>query len=114
MARETGDCVQKRRDWLMDLKEHGADILVLRGRHLSYQRGKRNTNPGTSLIKIEGVDDTNAAKYVTNSLSSPVFGQGNVQINWNGVLTCFPASISERRSLSFIVYTQRLEDQRSR
>lgn len=35
-----------------------------RGRHLSYQRGKRNTTPGTSLIKIEGVDDTNAAKYV--------------------------------------------------
>jgi len=37
---------------------------LLRGRHLSYQRGKRNTNPGTSLIKIEGVDDTAAAKYV--------------------------------------------------
>jgi large subunit ribosomal protein L35Ae len=36
--------------------------IVNRGRHLSYQRGKRNTNPGTSLIKIEGVDDTNAAK----------------------------------------------------
>ena len=42
-----------------------ADIeTVYRGRHLSYQRGKRNTTPGTSLIKIEGVDDTNAAKYV--------------------------------------------------
>ena len=38
---------------------------LLRGRHLSYQRGKRNTNPGTSLIKIEGVDDTAAAKYVS-------------------------------------------------
>jgi large subunit ribosomal protein L35Ae len=35
-----------------------------RGRHLSYQRGKRNTNPNTSLIQIEGVNDTNAAKYV--------------------------------------------------
>lgn len=53
-----------------------------RGRHLSYQRGKRNTNPGTryiakamiyiiggrtvanivsSLIKIEGVEDPQAA-----------------------------------------------------
>jgi large subunit ribosomal protein L35Ae len=31
---------------------------------LSYQRGKRNTNPNTSLIKIEGVDTTDAAKYV--------------------------------------------------
>lgn len=38
--------------------------ILCRGRHVSYQRGKRNTNPGTSLIKIEGVDDTNAAKYV--------------------------------------------------
>jgi large subunit ribosomal protein L35Ae len=38
--------------------------VLNRGRHLSYQRGKRNTTPGTSLIKIEGVDDTNAAKYV--------------------------------------------------
>jgi len=42
----------------------GADNGSSRGRHLSYQRGKRNTNPGTSLIKIEGVDNTDAAKYV--------------------------------------------------
>ncbi|TVY20549.1 60S ribosomal protein L33-A [Lachnellula arida] len=58
-----------------------------RGRHLSYQRGKRITNPNTSLIKLEGVDDTKAAKT--------------------------PASISERRLLSFTVRTERLEDQRS-
>jgi len=37
---------------------------IIRGRHLSYQRGRRNTHPETSLIKIEGVDDTAAAKYV--------------------------------------------------
>ncbi|OCK98164.1 60S ribosomal protein eL33 [Cenococcum geophilum 1.58] len=35
------------------------------GKHLSYQRGKRNTTPGTSLIKIEGVDDTKAATFYT-------------------------------------------------
>ncbi|TQS38769.1 hypothetical protein Golomagni_00717, partial [Golovinomyces magnicellulatus] len=34
-----------------------------RGRHLSYQRGKRNTNPGTSLIQIEGVADSKAANF---------------------------------------------------
>lgn len=34
-----------------------------RGKHLSYQRGKRNTNPNTSLIKIEGVDDPKAATF---------------------------------------------------
>ena len=39
------------------------DILS-RGRHLSYQRNKHTTHPKTSLIKIEGVDDPSAAKYV--------------------------------------------------
>lgn len=30
--------------------------VFYRGRHLSYQRGKRNTNPNTSLIKIGKTD----------------------------------------------------------
>ncbi|KAF3075871.1 60S ribosomal protein L33-A [Trichoderma lentiforme] len=34
-----------------------------RGRHLSYQRSRNITHPGTSLIKIEGVDSTNAANF---------------------------------------------------
>ncbi|PGH14890.1 60S ribosomal protein L33-A [Helicocarpus griseus UAMH5409] len=33
------------------------------GRHLSYQRGKRITNPNTSLIKLEGVEDSKAASF---------------------------------------------------
>jgi len=37
--------------------------LYVKGRHVSYQRGKRNTNPGTSLIKIEGVADSKAASF---------------------------------------------------
>jgi hypothetical protein len=40
-----------------------------RGRHLSYQRSRNITHPGTSLIKIEGVDSTNAAKYVLRFVS---------------------------------------------
>ncbi|KAJ9500619.1 60S ribosomal protein L33B [Exophiala xenobiotica] len=42
------------------------DILLavyVKGKHLSFQRGKRNTNPNCSLVKIEGVDDINAAKF---------------------------------------------------
>ncbi len=35
----------------------------MQGRHLSYQRGKRNTNPGTSLVKIEGVDSPQDAHF---------------------------------------------------
>lgn len=37
--------------------------VYVKGKHLSYQRGKRNTNPNTSLVKIEGVDDPKAAQY---------------------------------------------------
>ncbi|KAK8205295.1 60S ribosomal protein L33B [Zalaria obscura] len=37
--------------------------LYVKGRHLSYQRGKRNTNPNTSLIKIEGVESPEAANF---------------------------------------------------
>lgn len=44
------------------------DTNLFRGRHLSYQRGKRNTTPGTSLIQIEGVNTTEAAKYVFTTI----------------------------------------------
>jgi len=37
--------------------------LYVKGRHLSYQRGKRNTSPNTSLIQIEGVSDSKAATF---------------------------------------------------
>lgn len=38
--------------------------LLSRGRHLSYQRSRHTTHAKTSLIKIEGVDSTESAKYV--------------------------------------------------
>ncbi|RYP58820.1 hypothetical protein DL769_008795 [Monosporascus sp. CRB-8-3] len=37
--------------------------LYVKGRHISYVRGRHTTHPKTSLIKIEGVDDTNAANF---------------------------------------------------
>jgi len=37
--------------------------LYVKGKHISYQRGKRNTNPGTSLLKLEGVDNSEAAQW---------------------------------------------------
>jgi len=36
--------------------------LHVRARHVSYQRSKRRSNPDVSLLKIEGVDSTEAAK----------------------------------------------------
>ncbi|KAF2718375.1 60S ribosomal protein L33-A [Polychaeton citri CBS 116435] len=37
--------------------------LYVKGKHLSYQRGKRNTNPNTSLIKIENVETSKSASF---------------------------------------------------
>ncbi|KAK4199100.1 putative cytosolic 60S ribosomal protein Rpl35a [Triangularia verruculosa] len=40
-----------------------AAAIYVKGRHLSYQRSKRAVHAKTSLIKIEGVDDTPAANF---------------------------------------------------
>lgn len=37
--------------------------VYVKGRHLGYQRGKRNTNPNVSLLALEGVGSTEAARY---------------------------------------------------
>ncbi|KAL6868989.1 60S ribosomal protein L33B [Amphichorda felina] len=37
--------------------------LYVKGRHLSYKRSRHTTHPATSLIKIEGVDDAEAANF---------------------------------------------------
>ena len=44
----------------VELREDTANIW--NSRHISYQRAKRNTNPNTSLIQIEGVGSTEAAR----------------------------------------------------
>ncbi|KZM20125.1 structural constituent of ribosome [Ascochyta rabiei] len=55
---------------MSDNKSHR---LYVKGKHISYQRGKRNTNPGTSLLKLEGVDDTAAAQWEHQ--------RGNMEVN---------------------------------
>ncbi|RII08913.1 60S ribosomal protein L33 [Alternaria sp. MG1] len=37
--------------------------LYVKARHVSYQRGKRNTNPNVSLLTLEGVDNTQDAQW---------------------------------------------------
>ena len=37
--------------------------VYVKGRHLGYQRGKRNTNPNVSLLALEGVDSSEAAEF---------------------------------------------------
>ncbi|EGP84886.1 unnamed protein product [Zymoseptoria tritici ST99CH_1A5] len=45
------------------MSESQGHRLYVKGKHLSYQRGKRNTNPDTSLIQIEGVENTKDATF---------------------------------------------------
>lgn len=44
------------------MNDRNLALTIYRGRHLSYQRSRHITRPGTSLIKIEGVDDIKGAK----------------------------------------------------
>ncbi|KAF1946126.1 60S ribosomal protein L33-A [Clathrospora elynae] len=37
--------------------------LYVKGRHVSYQRGKRNTNPNVSLLQLEGVSSSVDAEW---------------------------------------------------
>ncbi|KAF3994150.1 hypothetical protein FT663_00120 [Candidozyma haemuli var. vulneris] len=37
--------------------------LYVKGKHLSYQRSKNVNHPGTSLIQIEGVGNTQDARF---------------------------------------------------
>jgi ribosomal protein L35AE/L33A len=67
---------------------HGLTSESLRGRHLSYQRSRHTTHAKTSLVKIEGVDDTAGAKYV-EAVAFSLREQ---------TLTGVAASISARRS----------------
>ncbi|KAK1250606.1 hypothetical protein MKX08_010609 [Trichoderma sp. CBMAI-0020] len=51
-----------------------------RGRHLSYQRSRNITHPGTSLIKIEGVDSTAAANFYAGKKVAYVYrGQKEIR-----------------------------------
>lgn len=78
-----------------------------RGRHLSYQRSRNITHPGTSLIKIEGVDSTNAAKYVSQSRALNDGEGSSTNVNAK------TASTSARRSPSSTVARRRSAAPRS-
>ncbi|KAK8156842.1 60S ribosomal protein [Phyllosticta citribraziliensis] len=45
------------------MSEQKGHRLYVKGRHLSYQRGKRNTNPNTSILALEGVQDKGEAEF---------------------------------------------------
>ncbi|KAF2823645.1 ribosomal protein L35Ae [Ophiobolus disseminans] len=45
---------------MSDTKSHR---LYVKGKHISYQRGKKTQTPSCSLLKLEGVDSTEAAQW---------------------------------------------------
>ncbi|KAB8204440.1 ribosomal protein L35A [Aspergillus parasiticus] len=70
--------------------EHGHRLYV-KGRHLSYQRSKRQVNPNTSLIKIDGVDNTEAANFYLGKKVAFVYRAkrevrgSNIRVIWGKV-----------------------------
>ncbi|RMJ25039.1 60s ribosomal protein [Aspergillus sp. HF37] len=70
--------------------EHGHRLYV-KGRHLSYQRGKHEVRAKTSLIQIEGVDDTNAASFYLGKKVAFVYRAkrqvrgSNIRVIWGKV-----------------------------
>ncbi|CAI7671258.1 unnamed protein product [Penicillium manginii] len=65
--------------------------LYVKGRHLSYQRAKHTTNPNTSLVKIEGVDDPKAASFYLGKKVAFVYRAkrevrgSNIRVIWGKV-----------------------------
>ncbi|KAB8077510.1 ribosomal protein L35A [Aspergillus leporis] len=65
--------------------------LYVKGRHLSYQRSKRQVNPNTSLIKIDGVDNTEAANFYLGKKVAFVYRAkrevrgSNIRVIWGKV-----------------------------
>jgi large subunit ribosomal protein L35Ae len=51
------------RAWIEESEDTKANRTSDRGKHISFQRAKHTIRPNTSLIKIEGVDDTKAATF---------------------------------------------------
>ncbi|KAF2691267.1 ribosomal protein L35Ae [Lentithecium fluviatile CBS 122367] len=47
--------------------------LYVKARHVGYQRGKRNTNPNVSLLTLDGVSNTEEAKWYLGKRAAFVY-----------------------------------------
>jgi len=52
--------------------------LYVRGKHVSFTRGKRNSKPNTSLIKIEGCDSIQDAEFYLGKRIAYVYKVWNI------------------------------------
>ncbi|KAG0154096.1 hypothetical protein PDIDSM_1476 [Penicillium digitatum] len=76
---------------LHDVYRELMQVSFDRGRHLSFQRSKHNLTPNTSLVKIEGVDDTKSAKFYLGKKVAFVYRAkrevrgSNIRVIWGKV-----------------------------
>ncbi|KAI8954557.1 ribosomal protein L35A [Xylaria longipes] len=47
--------------------------LYVKARHLGYKRSKSTTHPGRSLVKIEGCDDVEAARFYLGKKAAYIY-----------------------------------------
>lgn len=57
------------------------DSVYVKGRHVSYQRSKRNTNPNVSLLQLEGVESTKDAEWYLGKRVAYVYRVGSSKSN---------------------------------
>ncbi|KAJ5220282.1 hypothetical protein N7468_009486 [Penicillium chermesinum] len=68
-----------------------SSLVYVKGRHLSYQRSKHNTNPNTSLVKIDGVENPEAAQFYLGKKVAFVYRAkrevrgSNIRVIWGKV-----------------------------
>lgn len=67
------------RAWMEGKEDIKANRMSDRGKHISFQRAKHTIRPNTSLIKIEGVDDTKAATFYNGKRIAYVY-RGKTEI----------------------------------
>ena len=49
------------------------EAVYVKARHVGYQRGKRNTNPNVSLLTLDGVSNTEEAKWYLGKRAAFVY-----------------------------------------
>jgi ribosomal protein L35AE/L33A len=84
-----------------------------RGKHISFQRAKHSIRPNTSLIKIEGVDDTKAATFYNGKRIAYVY-RGKKEIRGTKIRVIWGKVTRPHGTLSHTTHTAGREwEQRS-
>lgn len=78
--RKRATAVSRRRDEISYTHTDCSPVYV-KGRHISYQRSKRNSNPNVSLLQLEGVENTKDAQWYLGKRVAYVYRVGSSKSN---------------------------------